>query len=142
MKDSHWFLPEHDPKTWTFWFVNAQPWQKASPVHPVLVVVPHYSVYPRLLHETRSSPAVGPSLERLFLSLVPLLPHHFLRFHSAEQPHGAITPSALCRIMISFPFLPNNSNVTRTAGIYRGRIPASFHDIRVVSTSVGTRREE
>lgn len=94
-----------------------------------------------LLHKMRSSRADGPSLERLFLSAGPLLPHHFLRFHSVEQPHRAITPSALCRLMISFPFLPNKNNVTGTAGIYRGRIPASRHDIRVVSARVGTRRE-
>lgn len=95
----------------------------------------------QLLHKAWSSGADGPSLERLFLSAVPLLPHHFLRFHSEEQPHKAITPSALCRVMISFPFLPNTSNVTSTAGIYRGPIPASCHRAGVVSTGLGTQRK-
>lgn len=103
--------------------------------------VPPYGVCPRLLHELPFSRADGPSLERLYLSAVPLLLHHCLHFHSAEQPHGAVTPSASCRIMISFPFLPNKNNVTCAAGIYRGQIPASHHDIGVVSTSVGTPRE-
>lgn len=104
-------LSNNNPKILTVWFLNVRPWQKCQKCSSMLpawcerLFSSHITAStPQLLHKMRSLRADGPSLERLFLSVVPLVPHHFLRFHSAEQPHKAITRSALCRVMISFPF--------------------------------------
>lgn len=138
MKDSLFrHPPERDPKTSTFQFLNTQPWQKGASIHPALVLLFHITASAHGFCIKCSPCEQTDHLWRFFQSC--LFYHIISSAFTQQSSLRAITPSALCRIMISFPFLPNKNNVTGTAGIYRGRIPVSRHDIRVVSECGNTK---
>lgn len=133
--------PERDPRTSMFRFLNPQPWQKGSSIHAALAA----------LHAAASAHGFcmkcgpGQQTDHLWRDYFyqSCLFYHIVSsvFRSAEQPHGAMTPSAPCRINDIFPTSPKQEQRDLFLLVF---VVAGFQPpvttSGVASTSVGTRK--